>query len=202
MNILPVRAQNRSPNFVFYFYHSFRHNWTPKNLTIPRQGAFLSPFFMYKQMKLCYNHCCPGSWQGHTFGPLNKVLNPKCRVQVSVMSLKDSSSLLHSPLHLKIVYGHVNLRLSEISCRQQWERQSSLLLKSNTAAPQGTANVFNYVTEFLLESSPYLEIMANHAKSIWKCIFFQSCVPEHTSANLSSMRNICQKHWWYALLLH
>lgn len=86
--------------------------------------------------------------------------------------------------------------MSEISCRQQWEQQSSLLLKSNTAAPQGTANVFNYVTEFFLESSPYLEIMANHAKSIWKCIFFQSCLRAHISESFKH-----EKHMPKALVL-
>lgn len=51
VNILPLRVQNPSPRFVFYFYHTFRHNWKIKNLTIPRQGVFLSPFFIHNHMK-------------------------------------------------------------------------------------------------------------------------------------------------------
>lgn len=76
------------------------------------------------------------------------------------------------------------------------EWQSSLLLQSSTAGPQGSANVFNYVTKFFLESSPYWEIMANHAKSIWKRIFLQSRLRAHTSESFKH-----EKHMPKALVI-
>lgn len=56
VNILPVRVQNSSPMFVFYFYHIFRHKWEIKSLTISRQEVFLSPFFMQKPWTLWSYH--------------------------------------------------------------------------------------------------------------------------------------------------